>query len=418
MTKQDSHSQEGAPELSSAQRTSPTSAPSDEPSKAKREPNAHVLGSTLKATKENAKDKSLGFLRLALGLCGLIAVVLALLLWDKLSHVQELLARQSADTSQLSLEAKAIAKESLEMSRDTAAKLALTQNKLNEVVLQRSQMEALVQSLSRSRDETLIDDIEASLKLAQQQALLTGSLQPLLAALKNAEERLLKVSQPRFSTLQRAVAKDMDRVKSSSLADTPSLLIQFDEMLRLMDELPLTNDMIKSKDKPLSSPSPALGSDWSANSASAPQPELQKLSHKDKSSEDQMTWAQTLSQAWWQKMFAVVWQEFKGLVRVSQIDQPQGVLLSPEQAYFVRENLKLRLLNARMALLARQVDGAKADALLVQNEIQHYFDLHQKSTAVALSLLQNIQLNLKQLQLPPLSESFAAIAQLQAQAGH
>jgi uroporphyrin-3 C-methyltransferase len=102
---------------------------------------------------------------------------------------------------------------------------------------------------------------------------------------------------------------------------------------------------------------------------------------------------------------------------VSQIDQPQGVLLSPEQAFFVRENLKLRLLNARMALLARQMETAKADAGMVQSEINKYFDVRQKNTAVALSLLQNIQVNLKQLQLPSLNESFSAIAQAQAQAG-
>jgi len=43
--------------------------------------------------------------------------------------------------------------------------------------------------------------------------------------------------------------------------------------------------------------------------------------------------------------------------------------------------------------------------------------VRQKNTAVALSLLQNIQVNLKQLQLPSLNESFSAIAQAQAQAG-
>ena len=360
-------------------------------------------------------------LLLGLGLCGVAGVVLSFFLWDKLSHVQELVARQSADTSQVSMESKGMAKEALEMGRDTAAKLALTQNKLNEVVLQRSQMDALMQSLSRSRDETLVEDIEASLRLAQQQALLTGSLQPLLAALKTAEDRLAKVSQPRLSGLQRAIAKDTDRVKSFSLADTPNLLIQFDEMMRLLDELALANDVFKPKDKdkaqsnplalaPAQSVAPNVGASSSFGSTS-------QGASKTTSHDGQGPWAQSISQGWWQKALELVWQEFKGLVRVSQIDQPQGVLISPEQAYFVRENLKLRLLNARMALLARQIESAKADTAVVQNEIQKYFDLHQKNTTVALSLLQNIQLNLKQLQLPPLTESFSAIAQTQSQVG-
>ena len=347
-------------------------------------------------------------------MCSVLAVVVGFYLWDKLSHVQELVARQSADTSLVSLEAKSLAKESLDLTRDTAAKLALTQNKLSEVVLQRAQLDALMQSLSRSRDENLIEDIDASLRLAQQQALLTGSLQPLLSALKASEERLAKISQPRLSGVQRAIAKDIDRVKSSSLADTPNLLIQLDEMIRLMDELPLSNDVLKSKESGSSSGSSSALS-LGTSSAQTPGP-----GHKEGSQvpaqDVSLSWAQRITQGWWQKAFASVWLELKGLLRVSQIDHPQGVLISPEQAFFVRENLKLRLLNARMALLARQVDTAKADTAVVQKEINQYFDLHQKNTAVAIALLQSIQVSLKQLQLPTLSESLTALAQ--AQAGH
>ena len=345
-------------------------------------------------------------------LCSVLAVVVGFYLWDKLSHVQELLARQSADTSLVSLEAKSMAKESLDLTRDTAAKLALTQNKLSEVVLQRAQMDALMQTLSRSRDESMLEDIDASLRLAQQQALLTGSLQPLLAALKTSQERLAKLSQPRLNGVLSAIAKDMDRVKASPLADTPNLLIQLDEMIRLMDELPLANDVLKAKE------SNARAS--ALSSALSPSTQDKSLDAKEGAAElgadVQVSWAQRIAQGWWQRVLATVWQEFKGLVRVSQVDQAQGVLISPEQAFFVRENLKLRLLNARMALLARQLDAAKADTVIVQKEIHQYFNLNQKSTTVALSLLDNIQANLKQVQLPSLAESLTAIAQ--AQAGH
>lgn len=345
-------------------------------------------------------------------LCSVLAVVVGFYLWDKLSHVQELLARQSADTSLVSLEAKSMAKESLDLTRDTAAKLALTQNKLSEVVLQRAQMDALMQTLSRSRDESMLEDIDASLRLAQQQALLTGSLQPLLAALKTSQERLAKLSQPRLSGVLSAIAKDMDRVKASPLADTPNLLIQLDEMIRLMDELPLANDVLKAKESNAraSALSSALSSSTQDKSLDT------KEGAAELGADVQVSWAQRIAQGWWQRVLASVWQEFKGLVRVSQVDQAQGVLISPEQAFFVRENLKLRLLNARMALLARQLDAAKADTVIVQKEIHQYFNLNQKSTTVALSLLDNIQANLKQVQLPPLAESLTAIAQ--AQAGH
>ena len=46
---------------------------------------------------------------------------------------------------------------------------------------------------------------------------------------------------------------------------------------------------------------------------------------------------------------------------MTRIDHPEAMLLAPEQAFFVRENLKLRLLNARLALLAASSTRAQAD---------------------------------------------------------
>ncbi|MFT3849367.1 MAG: uroporphyrinogen-III C-methyltransferase [Propionivibrio sp.] len=47
----------------------------------------------------------------------------------------------------------------------------------------------------------------------------------------------------------------------------------------------------------------------------------------------------------------------RSLVRIQRFDREEPALLSPGQAFFLRENLKLRLLNARLALLAHdQVD--------------------------------------------------------------
>ena len=64
----------------------------------------------------------------------------------------------------------------------------------------------------------------------------------------------------------------------------------------------------------------------------------------------------------------------QSLVRVTRIDQPEAMLVAPEQAFFLRENLKLRLLNARLALLSRQFDTAQADLRDAQLALDRYFD--------------------------------------------
>ncbi len=136
---------------------------------------------------------------IALVLMAAAALLLSGLLWQKLSNIQEQLARQSADSGVQALEARTLARQAQELSRETAARLALTETKISEVSLQRTQLEELMKSLSRSRDENLVVDIESAVMLAQQQSQLTGSLEPLLAALKSADQRVARAAQPRLN---------------------------------------------------------------------------------------------------------------------------------------------------------------------------------------------------------------------------
>ena len=142
----------------------------------------------------------------------LAALLLGGQLWQKLSSMQEMLARQSADAGQLSMQANSMAKNAQDQTQETAAKVALLDARLSEVALQRTQLEDLMQSLSRSRDENLVVDIESALGLAQQQAELTGSVQPMLVALQAAQKRLSKVAQPRLAPVLRAIQHDLSLI--------------------------------------------------------------------------------------------------------------------------------------------------------------------------------------------------------------
>ena len=127
---------------------------------------------------------------------------------------QELVKRQE-DSSAQATEAQMLAKQAQESSRDAAAKLALLEARVAEVTLQRAQLEELIQSLSRSRDENVLADIEASIRVAMQQTAITGSAEPLVAALKQAEERLARQNQPRLEGVRRAIVQDLDRVRAA-----------------------------------------------------------------------------------------------------------------------------------------------------------------------------------------------------------
>ncbi len=312
---------------------------------------------------------------LALLVVVVASLLASLLLWQKLSGIQRQLARQSADAGTVAIEARALAKQAQDRVLETSARQALIETRLSEVALQRSQLEELMQSLSRSRDENLVVDIESAIRLAQQQAQLTGSVEPLLAALKTADLRVSRAAQPRLSSVQRAMARDIDRIKAASVTDTPGLLVKLDELMRQVDDIPVANAVV---------PVSAIGASRTTPVA-APQ-------------------------AWWDRALGVVWSEVRGLVRVSRIEQPEAVLLTPEQTFFLRENLKLKLLNARLGLLARQVDGARADIASASMALGKYFDPASRKTQLAAGQLQQVQQQMKAIELPRVDETLAALA--------
>jgi uroporphyrin-3 C-methyltransferase len=306
----------------------------------------------------------------------LLALASSALLWQKLSTIQEQLARQSADAGSNAVEARALARQAQELARDIAARQAVQDTRLNEVALQRSQLEDLMQSLSRSRDENLVVDIEAGLRLAQQQAQLTLSAEPLLAALRTADQRLARAGEPRLARIRTAVTRDIDRIKAAAVADVPGILLRLDEAARQVDELPLGN---------------AVGAGAARGAAKAePEPPA--------------------SPTWWRQLLGAVREEARSLVRVSRIDAPEAALLTPEQGFFLRENLKLKLMNARLALLSRQIDAARADVASAHAALNKYFDPNARRTQALAASLQQMQTQLQVVDVPRIDETMATLA--------
>jgi uroporphyrin-3 C-methyltransferase len=320
------------------------------------------------------------------------ALLVGVLLWQKLSSIQEELARRSLDAGTQAVSARTMAQQAQETSREMAARVSALELRLSEVSMQRQQLDELMQSLSRSRDENLVVDIESALRLAQQQAQLTGSAEPLLAALRTAEQRLQRAGQPRLNPVLRAIAQDSERIKAAAVTDIPALLVKIDELSRLLDDLPVANGAVP--ESPASPPAaPAAGK-----------------------AKEQGLIGQTTGAVgdWFARMFshtlALVQEEARGLLRVSRIDRPEAALLAPEQAFFLRENTKLKLLNARLALLSRQSEVTRSDLAGVRSALERYFDTSSRKTVAAQALLQQIQASLKSTELPRLDQTVTALA--------
>ena len=104
-----------------------------------------------------------------------------------------------------------------------------------------------------------------------------------------------------------------------------------------------------------------------------------------------------------------VWRELRQLVVVRKVESPEPPLLAPSQAYFVRENLKLRLLNARVALLSRDEAGHREDLRVAQNWIRRYFDARAKAAQNALAQLKQLSSASVSFEPPSIADSLEAV---------
>ncbi|MEO7151796.1 MAG: uroporphyrinogen-III C-methyltransferase [Burkholderiaceae bacterium] len=322
---------------------------------------------------------------------------------QRVGAIEQELVRRQQDSAGRSDEARMLARQAQQGMLDASAKLALLEARVAEVAMQRGQLEDLIQSLSRSRDENLVVDIEAALRVAQQQAAITGSAEPLVATLKQSDERLARYAQPRLEGVRRAIARDLDAVKAASLADIGSLTLKLDEAVRLVDDLPLLSVAQPRRElagRPALAASAALPATarrvapLASTSASAPR----------------LSWEPSSWSALAGSLTQQVWAEAKSLVRITRIEYPDAMLLEPEQAFFLRENLKLRLLNARLALLSRQFETAQSDLIGARTMIERYFDRSARRSVLAAELLTQVSAQSRQVRMPRPDDTLAALA--------
>ncbi len=259
--------------------------------------------------------------------------------------------------------------------RDVQAKLALLEARVGEFQSQQASLEALYRELAPSRDELALSEVEQILLLASQQLSLGANVQAALAGLQVADAKLARLDRPQLAALRRALARDMDRLKAVPYVDVAGISIKLDQMIAAIDELPL------AKDERL--PPPATD---------APPP-------------DEPAWV---------RLLRGMWSDVKNVIRIEVSDRPAAPLVTPQQSFFLRENLRLRLLSARLALLARDERAFHADIQAAGAWLRQYFDAKSKPVQTALATLAQHAAIAMPTELPDLSASVDAVRALKS----
>jgi uroporphyrin-III C-methyltransferase len=315
---------------------------------------------------------------LALALIALaLAVGLASLFWidtrQRISSTQEELARRLRDIEADARDARVLARQAQDSARDAQARIGQLEARLVEWQSQQLALEALYSDLTRNRDEWQLAEIEQVLAIASQQLQLAGNVRAALLALQLAEARLARTDRPQFVPIKRALARDIERLKALPAIDMAAMSMRLDSLVAGVDSLPMAFEERGER--------PAAAKD-------APG---------------------TQERGFWSRLGAEVWGELRQLVVVRQMNAPEPPLLPPTQAYFLRENLRLRLLNARISLLTRDEAGYREDLRAAQAWIRRYFDPRSKQTADALAQLKGLASASVSFEMPTISESLDAV---------
>jgi uroporphyrin-3 C-methyltransferase len=297
---------------------------------------------------------------------------------SRIGATQEELARRLRDIEADSREAKLLAKQAQETMREAQDKIAVLDGKLAESQSQQLALESLYQELSRNRDEWALAEIEQVLTIAAQQLQLSSNVRAALLALQLAESRLARSDRPQFIPVRKAVARDIERLRALPSIDITGLSLKLDGLVAAVDGLPLAFDERTAE----------AGRGGKA--------------------------AKAEPDGFFYRLGSEMWGELKGLIRIRAMDAPEPPLLPPSQAYFLRENLKLRLLNARLALAMRDDAGFREDVRVAQAWVNRYFDARAKPAGAFAAQLKQLGATSFTLELPTLSDSLEAVRSFKA----
>src|SRR5690242_12353530 len=307
----------------------------------------------------------------------LLAAGLGALAWydtrSRIAATQDELARRLRDIESDAREARSVARTAQEAVRESQVRLGQLEGRIAESQSQQLALEALYQDLSRNRDEWQLAEIEQVLAIAQQQLQLARNVRAALLALELAESRLARADRPQFAPIRRALARDIERLKAAPTVDFAAMAMRIDYVIASIDGLPLAFEERMERNGVAPSDAPVAERGFLA------------------------------------RLGGEVWNEISQLVVVRRMGAAEPPLLPPSQAYFVRENLRLRLLNARASLLARDEAGYREDLRMAQRWIQRYFDPRSKQTAEALNQLKQLSSTTVSFELPSINESLEAV---------
>jgi len=294
-----------------------------------------------------------------------------------------------------------------QLSSDTATQLNAAQarvtaleQRVSELNLQRTQLEELMLSVSRSRDDTLVQDLISSLRFAAQQSQLTGTTQPNIAALQAGIERIENAANPRLSGVRDAMRQDLTTLQGAANSDVSVIVRQLAVLSREIDNL----QMRDTAPPPVVQPGPA-DKTVAATGVASPDAATDQPSGLIARAQVALTTA-------WDQVWSFAKNQGQDLIRIRAAQPSDDLMVTPEAAVLVKANLKLQLLTARVALMSGQKATAAEDIAAVLQNVARLTDPMSAPVQRTVDGLQKAQAAIAALYVPSPQASLAALTAL------
>ncbi len=307
----------------------------------------------------------------------LVIAILAIILlawlwldsWQYKAALELQISQKLGDFDTKNRESALLAKKAEESSTQANARMAVLEQKLAESQSQQEALQTLYQEFANNREERVLSEVEQLLIIANEQLQLAGNLKTALLAMQTADTRLQQIDKPQAIQLRKLLAKDIERLQVSPSVDTVGISLRLETLASEIDRLPLVSEHHPRANRPVASPE--------------------------------------VESSAWKKLTYEIWLDLRQLIRIERIDHPEPPLLTPEQAFFLRENLRLRLLTARIALLQRDEATYHADLVASENWLKRHFDTSDQAVQNAVATTHQLAGNAINIQLPDIGASLA-----------
>ncbi|MCP1116510.1 uroporphyrinogen III methyltransferase/synthase [Robbsia andropogonis] len=282
---------------------------------------------------------------------------------------------------------------------------AALSGRINDTQTQQQALRQMYQDLARNRDDWVMTQAAQTLSSANQQLQLTGDVHMALYALQNADTELSTSSAPQVLDVRRAIAADIDKLKAVQVVDVPGLALRLDQAIAKVDDLPLSGDVSPRADASATAAVAASGVTAAAASSA--------------SDTGIAPWYKggVFTAAYWRAAWATLTHRASDsasrMVTVRRIDRSNAdaMLIAPDQDAYLRQNVTLRLLSARLSLLSRNEASMQSDLAAADDALARYFDPSSPSVGQVRETIASVRGAARHVDIPTLDGSLQALRQ-------